>query len=55
MVPLFSGEDVSLHFPNNKEENQTEFVILLSSVDANIRRTRHSLYLVYTALSTGPT
>lgn len=35
-------------------ENQAEFVIPLASVDVNIPRTRHSLYLVYTALSRGP-
>lgn len=31
------------------------FVTPLPPVDANIPRTRQSLYLVYTVLSTGPT
>lgn len=53
MVPFFSEEDVSLHFPN-KRENQIEFVIPLPSVDVNIPRTGHGLYLVYTVFSTRP-
>lgn len=55
MVMFFSGEDVSLCFPENKGENLTESVVSILSVDADTPKTRHSLYLVYTALSTGPT
>lgn len=49
---VLSGEDVSLHFPNHKEENQTEFVIPLPSVEATFAEPG-TLFILFTQYSTG--